>query len=56
MGKTSRREFVRNVSLGAVGTGLAGMARAASPKNTEKGREVWIAALTQHQIKPIGNT
>ena len=54
MDKTSRREFVRNVSLGAVGTGLAGMARAASPKNPEKGREVWIAALTQHQIR--GNT
>lgn len=54
MGKTSRREFVRNVSLGAVGTGLAGMARAVSPKDTEKGREVWIAALTQHRIG--GNT
>lgn len=53
MSHQSRRNFVRNASLGAAGIGLTSFVQAGSSGTVEevkRPREVWVASLTQHQI------
>lgn len=52
MSNQSRRKFMRKASLGAAGMGLTSFSHPESSQMDEVNnpREVWVAALTQHQI------
>lgn len=53
MSHNSRRKFIKTASIGAAGMGLAGFKEneaSSTFEEAKKGREVWIASLTQHQI------